>query len=34
MIQGLTLVFGVLVVSFNLVSDLAYAAIDPRVRLG
>ena len=33
-IQGLTLVFGVLVVSFNLLSDLAYAAIDPRVRLG
>jgi ABC-type dipeptide/oligopeptide/nickel transport system permease component len=33
-IQGLTLVFGVLVVSFNLISDLAYAAIDPRVRLG
>jgi peptide/nickel transport system permease protein len=33
-IQGLTLVFGVLVVSLNLMSDLAYAAIDPRVRLG
>ena len=32
-IQGLTLVFGVLVVSINLLSDLAYAAIDPRVRL-
>ena len=33
-IQGLTLVFGVLVVSLNLLADLAYAAIDPRVRLG
>lgn len=32
-IQGLTLVFGVLVVSLNLLADLAYAAIDPRVRL-
>jgi peptide/nickel transport system permease protein len=33
-IQGLTLVFGLLVVLINLLSDLAYAAIDPRVRLG
>jgi ABC-type dipeptide/oligopeptide/nickel transport system permease component len=33
-IQGLTLVFGLLVVSINLLSDLAYATIDPRVRLG
>ena len=33
-IQGLTLVFGVLVISLNLISDLAYAAIDPRIRLG
>jgi peptide/nickel transport system permease protein len=33
-IQGLTLVFGVLVVLINLLSDFAYAAIDPRVRLG
>ncbi len=32
-IQGLTLVFGLLVVAINLLSDLAYAAIDPRVRL-
>jgi ABC-type dipeptide/oligopeptide/nickel transport system permease component len=32
-IQGLTLVFGVLVVLLNLAADLAYAAIDPRVRL-
>jgi peptide/nickel transport system permease protein len=32
-IQGLTLVFGLLVVALNLLSDLAYAAIDPRVRL-
>jgi len=33
-IQGVTLVFGLLVVLINLLSDLAYAAIDPRVRLG
>jgi peptide/nickel transport system permease protein len=32
-VQGLTLVFGVLVVLLNLTADLAYAAIDPRVRL-
>jgi len=32
-LQGLTLVFGVLVIAINLLSDLAYAAIDPRVRL-
>jgi ABC-type dipeptide/oligopeptide/nickel transport system permease component len=32
-IQGLTLVFGCLVVLLNLLADLAYAAIDPRVRL-
>jgi peptide/nickel transport system permease protein len=33
-VQGVTLVFGLLVVALNLLSDLAYAAIDPRVRLG
>jgi peptide/nickel transport system permease protein len=33
-IQALTLVFGLLVISINLLSDLAYAAIDPRVRYG
>ncbi len=33
-IQALALVFGVLVIAINLLSDLAYAAIDPRVRLG
>jgi len=32
-VQGVTLVFGLLVVALNLLSDLAYAAIDPRVRL-
>jgi peptide/nickel transport system permease protein len=31
-IQALTLVFGLLVISINLLSDLAYAAVDPRVR--
>jgi peptide/nickel transport system permease protein len=33
-LQGLTLVFGLLVIAINLLSDLAYCAIDPRVRLG
>lgn len=33
-IQALTLVFGLLVISINLLSDLAYAAVDPRVRYG
>jgi peptide/nickel transport system permease protein len=32
-IQALTLVFGVIVVLLNLLSDIAYALIDPRVRL-
>ena len=32
-LQALTLVFGLLVIAINLLSDLAYAAIDPRVRL-
>jgi peptide/nickel transport system permease protein len=33
-LQGLTLVFGLLVIAINLLSDLAYCVIDPRVRLG
>jgi peptide/nickel transport system permease protein len=32
-LQGLTLVFGLLVIAINLLSDVAYAVIDPRVRL-
>jgi ABC-type dipeptide/oligopeptide/nickel transport system permease component len=32
-LQGLTLVFGLLVIVINLLSDFAYAVIDPRVRL-
>ncbi len=32
-VQGLALVFAVLVLAINLATDLAYAAIDPRVRL-
>jgi peptide/nickel transport system permease protein len=32
LIQGLTVVFAVLVVLINLLADLAYAVIDPRVR--
>ncbi|HWF79945.1 MAG TPA: ABC transporter permease [Streptosporangiaceae bacterium] len=31
-VQGVTLVFGVLVVMVNLLADLSYAALDPRVR--
>jgi len=30
-IQGLTLVFGILVIFVNLLADLSYAVIDPRV---
>lgn len=33
-VQGVTLVFGVLVVAVNLLTDLVYASLDPRVRLG
>jgi peptide/nickel transport system permease protein len=33
-IQALTLVFGVMVVCINLLSDLSYALVDPRVRFG
>jgi peptide/nickel transport system permease protein len=33
MIEGLTVVFGVTVILVNLLTDLAYAWIDPRVRL-
>jgi peptide/nickel transport system permease protein len=33
-IQGLVLVFGVMVIFVNILADLAYAVIDPRVRSG
>jgi peptide/nickel transport system permease protein len=33
LVQALTLVFGVAVVAINLLTDLAYAKLDPRVRL-
>ena len=33
-IQGLVFVFGVMVVVFSLLADVAYSLIDPRVRLG
>jgi peptide/nickel transport system permease protein len=33
LIQALTLVFGVAVITINLLTDLAYAKLDPRVRL-
>ncbi len=32
-VQGLTVTFAVLVVAINLLTDLAYAVIDPRVRV-
>jgi peptide/nickel transport system permease protein len=31
-VQGVTLVFGILVVLVNLLADMAYAGLDPRVR--
>jgi peptide/nickel transport system permease protein len=33
-IQGLVFVFGVMVIVINLLADLTYSLIDPRVRLG
>jgi peptide/nickel transport system permease protein len=33
-VQGVALIFGVLVVLVNLLTDVAYAALDPRVRFG
>jgi peptide/nickel transport system permease protein len=33
-VQGVTLVFGVIVVLVNLLTDVAYASLDPRVRFG
>ncbi|MCU1494983.1 MAG: Peptide/nickel transport system permease protein [Acidimicrobiaceae bacterium] len=32
-VQGVTLVFGVLVVGVNLLTDVAYSALDPRVKI-
>lgn len=32
-VQALTLIFGVVVIAINLLTDLAYAELDPRVRL-
>jgi ABC-type dipeptide/oligopeptide/nickel transport system permease component len=32
LVQALTLIFGVIVIGVNLLADLAYAMIDPRVR--
>lgn len=34
LIQGLTLFFGIAVIATNLLADLTYAALDPRIRLG
>jgi ABC-type dipeptide/oligopeptide/nickel transport system permease component len=31
MIQGIALIFGLLVITINLLTDLLYAALDPRV---
>jgi ABC-type dipeptide/oligopeptide/nickel transport system permease component len=33
-VQSLTLVFGVLVIAINLLTDVAYILLDPRVTLG
>ena len=32
MVQTLTFVFAVLIVLFNLIADLAYGMLDPRIR--
>jgi peptide/nickel transport system permease protein len=32
-ISALTLIFGVLVILVNLIADLSYALVDPRIRL-
>lgn len=34
LVQALTLIFGVIVIGVNLLADVAYAVIDPRVRQG
>jgi peptide/nickel transport system permease protein len=34
LVQALTLIFGVIVIGVNLLADVAYSAIDPRVRQG
>jgi peptide/nickel transport system permease protein len=31
-VQGVTLVFAIMVILLNLMADVAYAALDPRVR--
>jgi peptide/nickel transport system permease protein len=33
-LQGYAIVIGVLYIALNFVIDLAYAAVDPRIRLG
>jgi len=33
LVMGLTLLYGALIVGFNLLVDLAYAWLDPRVRV-
>jgi peptide/nickel transport system permease protein len=32
-VQGVTLLFAIMVVAVNLLTDIAHAALDPRVRL-
>ena len=34
MVMGITIVYGAAIIAFNLLADLCYAWIDPRVRLG
>ncbi len=33
MVQGVTLVFAIMVILVNLMADVAYAALDPRVQV-
>jgi len=33
-VQSMTLIFAILVISVNLMTDLIYTFLDPRVRLG
>jgi peptide/nickel transport system permease protein len=34
MVQGLTIVIALVIVVVNLLTDLAYLAVDPRIRFG
>jgi peptide/nickel transport system permease protein len=34
LVQGWMMVVAIIIVSFNLIADVAYASLDPRIRLG